>query len=833
MKELIRHRYLEIYLTLFVVSLISIVGYFGFFDYLNNSIYSKTISMTSDNTSRDTQFLLIELNEKEVKQSSEAWNNSLNKILKFDPKSFVFLIKTQSSTDILNSFSKNIPLYFATTLDRYLDNKGLYYKIKDQNYNIDERYKGFISMPKSTENIYLFYQDFFNTNSQKYNSLERKIVKDFSLKGANQTLGKYYINFSNSSIPIISFSKLIKDGTIYEIIKDKHIIFGYEKRYFEAGFNTPLENSPITYLEFFGYSFSTILNNNEIYYVDGWMKLLIVCAFIFIWIVLNKLLKIKHSFMTVLIIIFFIYFLLWILLNYFYIWIPFIEILLIILSSSYIQIWYRLQKKEFKENRLISNYSQKIGGKTTHETFFNSDKYWIYLSNIIIQTLNLEKIIFLEKVEDEHRLNEIHSVNCNFDDILEQRRDYEREPYKSAVSQQKPIMLESRHFFKESKDNEIEYMVPLIYSGKVMGFWAFTIDKNSINDMKNFNLILEKFSKELSGILYKRYEWINKNTKKPWHNIVKIYTKDETFTKINLTLSIFEKKINLLESLVNKFDNAIILYNIFGSVTHINKNMQLFCDNIDILPFNITPKILFSNLCDLSLKETASIFRKAIFTKDKFYYDIKHPLVPQNKYMLKGTMIFQEDLGDSFQDTFFFNSYGILIEIIDISLYKNKFDSNQDIQLMENNIYPVDIYPYINKAIERVSTELSTKDLKIIVTKDDNLPLIFLNFSDSDIEEMMIIFIKCLIDDAIENSKITIDIKKNQDSIDLILKDEGFGLPDKKFQRMLSSNDENRESIYIKLQEIIKKISDIEGKVIAYSYHGEGIVFTISLKVYN
>jgi len=109
--------------------------------------------------------------------------------------------------------------------------------------------------------------------------------------------------------------------------------------------------------------------------------------------------------------------------------------------------------------------------------FYKLDEHWGQVITFVDQTLNLNRVIFLEKVEGDHRVREVQALRCSLDDIDERRRDFERVPYSDAIAEGGPIKLTSRLFFKGPAGVSFEeYLVPLLFGGGVQGFWAFDVD---------------------------------------------------------------------------------------------------------------------------------------------------------------------------------------------------------------------------------------------------------------------------------------------------------------------------------------------------------------------
>jgi len=866
------------YLIIAFIIILSI-SFNSFFKYINYFIYDKTVSLTLAKPLDKKPVLLVELSKEEIKYNSTKWKETLNNISKFNPKSFIFLTDVKFKEKDFNLISKKTAVYLSSKLKVSIKNKS-FYEVSTYIKN-SSKHIGFLAIPKAENGVYRYNFDYYDTDIGQVLALSSKITQEFQKE--NKILkGKYYINFNNQlTLPTISYKKLISSASINEIIKDKHIIFGYKESEFQVKLTIPSSNK-ITLSEFFTYSLLTQIKENEIIFIEDYLKIITILFFLLLGVLFHNFSKIEFTPFSMVGAIVSIYCLSWILLNYYLIWIPIVEISITIIITSYINIWYKQKQNSEKTNKLLIDAADKMKERVAHKTFFNSNDYWKYIANLITQTLNINKIIFLEKVEGDHRLHEIEAVNCDLTDIKELRRDYEREPFLSAIKNKTAIRLNQREFFKDVTQDEYQYMVPLIYSGQVMGFWAFTIDKDIFNSQNDFTDVLSQYSAEISTLLYQRYEWRSRsNSKKSF--LKKIINLDTNFVfmKIQGTFTMLEKRLNMLETVINRYDNGVILYDMFGRVYHINKKMEKLLANVEVLAFKVTAEELIMKLCDLSMEESTHTVRSIILEKYHFTYKVKLNINKGNSYLLKASALSKEDLGDGFNDTFLFDNYGILIEIIDISLYKNqvelknevieesnkniknilesitskikKDNKNQDKELLKQfdkflfaynkmedivsqdiffgieKYYPVNILTYIKKSINSFKEVAQESYIEFeIINKDISFAFINpLNF-----ENTINGFINFLINDAIENSKITIYFEENKTDIIIFLKNKGFGLPNDKFNELLKDS-KNDDKLIKNLKNSILDIKRINGDVKSISNHGIGITFEISLKKYQ
>lgn len=870
---------------LFIIFFLSFLSLSGVFVHLNALIYDKTIELSLNKNTDNKPILLVELAPDDIDNFPQNFPKIINNIISLKPHSLIFLTNQKDNFSNIEKIQDQVPVFLATPLVYNSGAKKIYKPSYDDIPKNLKHLEGYIASPQIEVGTYRFDFDSYETIFGKKDSIARKIALRFSdIETSSE--GKYYINFNNhTTLPKVSFKRLLNNGLIEELITDHHIIFGYEKRILEVGLNTPaIQNTGyLTVMQYFGYSLLTLLENNTIEYFNIYQEVLMMLFFLIVGLILHKILNIKYSILTVLFGFIVLYSITWILLDFFHIWIPVTEICVLIMLVSFLINWMNNEKRKKNESMILLSTAEQMRERISHKTFFNSDSYWDYVASLITQMLSLNKVILLEKVEHDHRLFEIKSIGCDFSDISEQRRDYEREPYISAINAREPIVVKDRILFKNLQEDEIQYVVPLLHSGQVLGFWIFTTNKATPNQVISFQNIIESFSSEISELLYQRLEWkLNQsNQKKSWFKFFSIISLSNTNKKIQETLTLIEKRLSLLETVINRIENGIVLYDMFGRVYHINKNMQELLTSIEVLPFNITGEDLISNLCDLSTQKSKTIFRHASMQQEPFVLEVKKTLKEGHSFLIKGVSISKDDLGENFNDTFLFDNYGILIEIIDITSFKEQVDLkteviketnsqlkeqlkpileeiiaktddnihlkeqidsflftfnkmedivSQDVFFGSKQYYPVDIKVYLQRVIKFLHQDLLDSLIETELNNKVNIGLAFVN--PLNIQNILVWFMRFLIEDGIQDSKIYIDFEEEKHYVIIQMRNEGFGIPNDKFQEILLSNIEPDELIFKKLRESIKFIEKIGGKVISHSHHGEGVMFSVYLKKY-
>ncbi|MRR39102.1 CHASE2 domain-containing protein, partial [bacterium] len=321
-----------------------------------------------------------------------------------------------------------------------------------------------------------------------YPSLEAAAAGRFT-EAPVKTESPVLINFlgREGGIPHVSLDRALGGGLIPELVRGKSVIIGFSGGAYEPRLRTPLAGgSDIALLDYRGYALDTLIAQGGIAEAPLAVQFMFVALIVFTGLVLQTLFEMR--FLTWLTLAAVAGFLggSWLLLVFGHVWLPVTEPL-VAFSLTFLLIFrQRVLLAEEAVNTMLLNLSAKLKQRVMPESFYTSQEYWSQVITMVNQTLNLTRAIFLEKVPGDHRVREVKALHCSITDISEQRRDYERTPYSTAIESGGPIRIE-RDYLTRSGTPEDQYLVPLIFGGQPLGFWAFGINPETAAKIPYFD----------------------------------------------------------------------------------------------------------------------------------------------------------------------------------------------------------------------------------------------------------------------------------------------------------------------------------------------------------
>jgi len=599
--------------------------------------------------------------------------------------------------------------------------------------------------------------------------------------------------------------------------------------------------------------------------------LLITLVWIYFAYMLSSLYSIDITFVLSIVLPIFFY---WLLLAYWNILLPIAEILLLLPITTILLFRHWEQLKSQEELTLLDQLTKRLQDKVVHKTFFNSDNYWDDIIKLMNELFYLEKNIILEKVESEKYLKEVASHHCQFSDIHEPRRDSTREPYLSAIKT-KMISKIERPFFNYTANDEEEYIVPLIYHNKIMGFWIFSLHSSNMTKMKNFKQTIQEYATEVSRLLFNRSQFLKnkKYYKKNLEELLNIEVKPKTIVNIENSLVVIDKRMLLDEVSLDAIHAKIVVYDLFGRIIQINRSMTQTLQEEEISAYTMTASQMLSQLTNISLYKIKNIIRTVISSRQPYTQLVQ--LNRSNKqYILNISAITKESIAHKFTVDYLFDTSGIVFEFHNFSYIENQYFYKKDIiyQTLINNakrlakleslmayhtesknllhhtifscnslknlidedtissgddLYPLDIVKIIRLSSEKIKTNYIERKIDFNIMMDLEIALVLLSIHDAQryIEDLLTL----LVEDS-DESHTQIDITLNSKSYDreIILQSRGNGMPQEQLEHYLSS-----ETTLAKFQFIQNAKQGIEkamGNISFTSNIGEGIKIEILLK---
>jgi len=870
-------KYYSLWIGVTIVLLIGLSVIFEVFNRFDRWIYDESMQSSQLYHSAPPKVLLVELFIDFEGLSVENWFKLLDQIQKNKPKVIAInLIPWNWSEADTRNAIKNYPLIIASN----------HPETYSSNFKI--AYSG---MPPLDGPVYRQQRQYKLINNKHYYSLETAIVSKSTENSVEPEL-EYFINFLGGAgrLPTVGSQRVLDGGLVKRLVKDKVVLIGVKTPLMQ-NMLSPLGLMP--YANYQAFALTTLINKNAITIAPKWIVIFLVMTLVLVMLI--AVLRIPDRLQLIAISGFIFLTLIsgYSSLLLFQYWIMPGYLLITTFSILMALLFLRNRQNQQALKQMALSSAARIESHWLSESVNSSEVQWNHISNMVTQTLSLERTIFLERVKNDHRVHEIKSLNCSIDDVSEMRRDYQRTPYTTAIEHGGAIKL-TRAFIEGTADDEDHYLMPLSYAGDIQGFWAFTIKQNADLDETKLIDAVEQFAIQIAELLYHWSEW-GRNQKTQSSTAIKILQmkfEENSYDSINHSINFLTTRLSVMESLMDGLETLAILYDLFGRVVHVNKAMTHMLTEINLMPYSMTAVDLITNLSGCSMIEAKNYLSYLILEQDSINIPVKNKGV-KTGYMMSIRALKNDvdvDMDDIENGMKPFEMIGILCELIDISqlreLYSQKekivqhmsgwlkndlssismaCDLAQDPRLtpdkqtelmqlikrktaeLANNFeqvnyivqqdlitkvtshYPVDYIDSLHTAI-KTSQDSQSKKIKIQPLIPYCSPLVM-----AAPKELRLVFsaiLNVLINDAVEESELDIDIMCGKDKVVFEFKNEGFGIPQDQLDHYLTTSDISLSNEFHSLQLAGQYIQNWDSELIAKSEIGEGMSFRFFLKVF-
>jgi signal transduction histidine kinase len=274
--------------------------------------------------------------------------------------------------------------------------------------------------------------------------------------------------------------------------------------------------------------------------------------------------------------------------------------------------------------------------------------------------------VFFESVEGKRRVREVTAHNCSLAEIGERRRDYTRDPYRTALESKGPIRVDGspRPFFTRSESDEHSYLVPLLFAGKVLGFWALSVPAARAAGIDNFEAMVRDYADQIADLLYHRLQSGAERAQTPrWRRLLTQTREDEEHRALSSTIGLLEQRLRCSEQLFAASAIPTIAYDLFGRVRDVNPAMLEYLRGEGLAPYEMDVVNLIAALTAKDLTFARRCFRHLLHDQSRLALPVQ-PRHDQGHHLARLYALRTKGEGQPSEPAPF-NIQGICCELLD------------------------------------------------------------------------------------------------------------------------------------------------------------------------
>ena len=747
----VNKKYTALIIGATIVIVLWTAHFFSVFSVFNGYSYDLLMRHHSSTNASDN-IIVIEMDSGYAERGDEVWLVLLKQLLASDARQIAFTFMPKlASAQFYQMAVDSRKIVFGAHVVNNPEDLELQALILPEAAQDKKIVYGVMTTAPSQHGVFREQHSVVNANGINLPSFEKRVAEQV-LGGTEQLpTTQFKINFigNQERIPHIKVERVLDGGLVNELVSGRTVVIGINQHQQYSQYYTPVstDQQMTSEVMFHAFALDTLLSARQINDLPQGIFSLLILLITGTSLFLCQWLAFKKS-MTVSMIATMIYFVAsWLTLHVFYIWLPFTELLLA-QWLSIILVWcFRINQEHQNLDRMLSGFSLNLQELIKPVSIYSSEAPWEQLIAIINQSLLLDRVIFLERVSGDHRLKEIKSLNCSIDDIQEKRRDYERFPYSSAISQNKPILL-NEAYLKKVSASEQQYMAPLIFAGEVLGFWVYTIEPDKISSQKKFNSLTCAFMVQISEILHYRQEWQQRIEKE--NNKLGNYLRVENtehLLQLNQFVTLMDKRVFDLQGMFNSINASCILYDLFGKVLMVNKDMEEMAQKSELRLFNMTMLEFIIEMSGFDEFGARNIVQRIIFDHVELSIPVTHRSIKRNYMLHLRPLNCQHETSRNQlvpDESQVFQISGVLCELVDMTEIKRLYQLKETMYERYNFLVHEDLSSIVLALSMLDDEQSSAKELQfvlgIIKDKTDETLKMLEQFSEQmevEIEQML------------------------------------------------------------------------------------------------
>ncbi len=889
-----KHQYTSLIFLFASILIVSWLSLSGAIQLYTGSVYDTLIRFSPLPETSSADILLIELDSRN--EESEKLTQLVHELNAFNAKKIAFTyLPEQLSQEFLQAVADSRSVVFARKAIRNPET-GEFIELQawPESLAAIGAIDSIMVMPPNELGVSRRQLTHVNIAGEQFPVL----VTDLSgLEAPDPNNQGFRVNFlsGENRIPIVSLKRALSGGLIKSLVSGRTVIIGHARDVKEPGLHTPSSGPihTISLLQFTGLALDSLLQKTTISQMPTMAQLLLLLMLTLLSVYLYQQISVRAAaWLTVGIPILYLL-IAWATLAYLYIWLPVVEIILLQYLSFFTVFVRKATREEQLIRRTLIETTARLRDRVIPASFYATEEPWLYVANLLNQTLDLERLIFLEKVPDDHRVKEVYSLRCKLEDINELRRDYHRTPYSTAIAAAAPIRLEL-DYLKPLGGADIQYLIPLVFADDIIGFWAFSTDEKKRHNEEKFVQLVTDYAEQIAEMLYHRQRWLAEQASdsNAFVRYLRMEGWEDTHRSMNQALALLDRRLLGLERVFDGISTAAILYDLFGRVMQVNQQMEQLMKKVGLAFFGMTAVDMVKAITGRDESDTRNYLYYVVM--ERSVISLPAPLIDDehNTYLLTIRPLVQKNgqLGLSIDGAEMpFHLGGILIELMDISVFKtlNELQTNvvdrlkirlrsdlealllatellqdednqaEDIgmitEILDEKVESIvtgfdEVQKYLHFTTEDASLERYPVDALAPINRCiEELTLIAKKKSitfTTDLPEMMCLVIAApkqfaeilntiltvLIQDAGANSSIKIRLMYSGDFVHYHLHNNGFGLPPERLHEYLHGERDITADDFSKLRIASDQIKAWGGTFEASTDLGKGITFEIKLR---
>jgi CHASE2 domain-containing sensor protein len=546
----------------------------------------------------------------------------------------------------------------------------------------------------------------------------------------------------------------------------------------------------------------------------------------------------------------------------------------------------RMTNRSLNEMRLYA--LNQIKERNYPEDALLSPAFWDYVVSMISQTLEVQRMLFFERIPQTQQLLQVKCVNCRVEDLQTKERTLDTAVFSQALAKGSPVQVSG---IFGGGPPEVEYLCPLVVSGEVLGMWAVGIDAAKAAAIPQMEMVLGKFSHQLANLVHQRKRATPKRS--PLARLRFWLSKereDQAYRELRRTVEMLEQYYDTLEAVLNQIGAAMIVYDPWGRVLRVNEPAQALLRAENFVPARATALDFLRVVTGRDEPQVRNLLRNVLLEGSPASMSVKLTSQGDRQFLLRVYPLSEQTPGRSRQELF--NTRGIVCELVEttslstLASLKGVVADRLGVELRDHlaaiemsaallemdsfsmaerrsvldaihdktktcvqvisecqkylgrsvDAYAVNCYPLDSlEVLNRVCSGFAPKAAERRVTLQIEQPRLMdqVLASTADLERLFSASLELLQKDAAENTVLTIEVEDASEKSSFRFSNCGFGIPNERLQQILTSPEIPASEEFRVLREALVWVGNWAGNLEITSDVGRGYSIALHLRQFK
>jgi signal transduction histidine kinase len=747
---------------------------------------------------------------------------------------------------------------------------------------------GIVHLSSPTLGVYRWQQAYVLGGTNTLPTLEKRLARLRDPVAASRLSAPFLVSFAGppGRMPNVELPRVLAGDLIPEMVKGKTVLVGLQSGL--VGLDTPVCRGAETMslLEYQANSLQTVLDGTALHPLSGTASLLLLILagapslFFYHRSGMAKSARLAVGFVLVAVLISAA------MLMLVQLWLPLGAILVEQGALFALTLGFKTRAAYLVLQNTRLQLLREVRERACPEPVFSAG-FWGHIASLVRQTLDVDRMLFLEVVPQTTRLNSAAAYDCSLDQ-LQQELSLQAPAFAQALASQGPLAISGLLKGKEAR--EAQYVCPLNCDGELVGIWVFGLDMKKVQQASDFTKLATQLSGQIACLVREKNQvapgvsWLARL--KSW---LSREEQNERIQELRYAVDLLQQHHDVLDGLLTRIAAAILVYDRFGRPLYVNTPASTLLRAESFAVDRATASDLLRLLARQSDADVRDILRRVNLDGAPAAMPVRLASQEDRQYLLRlypltvpaarcsSVSGFTGGLVCELIDTTVFSDLaslkGVVAERLGVELRDHLAAVEVSATLLESDdlapddrrsvlaavhqkiasciyvitecekylgrhvdAHAVECYP-LNalELLEQVCAQLTEKANERRVSFSTDLPQLMGHVlaSKAELTQLLFTALSLLINDAAENTSIRIEVENSAEVSIFRFSNSGFGIPDERLQHIITGPEPPASKDFQVIRESLQWARNWNGSLQLNSGVGTGYRVVLKLRQFQ